>query len=196
MKEFDIKKERRRQFCKTFGYDGMYLSQRANFAWLSCGGNNTVERCISGGVADFFVTKDRQYVIASEIERYRIMDEELKSEHCFELVSFPWGGNAKDDAIAKLVNGKKIVSDIPYQGMVCKSREIAELRYVLTEEEESRIRLFASESAANLEAICHSISPGMTEYEAAAELMAGSLRIGGDAPVVLVAFDEIGRAHV
>jgi Xaa-Pro dipeptidase len=190
MGEFETKIGRIRRYCAGAGYDGMFLSRRANFSWLSCGGNSTVERCTDFGVADLLVLADRQYVLASEIERYKIMDEVLKPEMGFELEAFPWGGTARAEAVSRLTRGKRIVSDAAFPGMDERAGEIAELRYALTAEEEARYRELALESAIDLENLCRSIEPGMTEYEVASKLMAGSVRAGGDAPVALVAFDD------
>ncbi len=195
MKEFKIKIERIRKYCESNGYDGMYLSRRANFSWLTCGGNSTVERCSEYGVADLLVLANQQYVLASEIERYRITEEELSKTEGFELITFPWGDNLKEVAVKNLIAGKRIASDNGLYGMEMRAADIGELRYCLTSEEESRARVFAQESAADLERIGRLIEPGMTEYEAASYLMSGVVAIGGDAPVVLVAFDERMRVY-
>ena len=195
MNEFETKIGRIRRYCAGAGYDGMFLSRRANFSWLSCGGNSSVERCGELGVADLLVLADRQYVFASEIERYKIMEEVLKPEMGFELAAFPWGGTDRADAVSKLTRGKRIVSDTAFAGMEERAAEIAQLRYSLTVEEEARYRAFALESATDLENTCRAIEPGMTEYEVASRLMAGSVRAGGDAPVALVAFDDRLRLY-
>lgn len=190
MDEFQTKLGRIRRYCAGAGYDGMFLSRRANFAWLSCGGSNTVERCSEYGVADLLVLADRHYVLASEIERYKMAEEALKAEMGFELASFPWGGAGRREAVARLVKGLRIVADSAFPGMEERAAEIAELRYSLTAEEEERYRAFALESAGDLENLCRTIEPGMTEFDVASRLMAGSVKVGGDAPVVLVAFDD------
>lgn len=195
MIEFLTKLNRIRKYCLENSYDGMYLSSRANFAWLTCGGNNTVERCNQYGVADLFVCGNDHFVVASEIERYRIWEEELARTTGFQLVTFPWGETHKEDVLARLVHGKKVVSDVALPGMDVRIGEIAELRYVLTDEEEVKVRASALAAAVDLENIARSIAPGMSEYEVAAMLMSGSVISGCDAPVVLVAFDERMNAY-
>jgi Xaa-Pro dipeptidase len=187
--ELETKVARLRGYCERNGYAGVCLRRRANFAWLSCGSNSTVERCVEWGVADLFVTRDRLFLVASEIERYRLMDEELQGLG-FELVTHPWGGRAQRDAGDLLRAGRRMAGDCSIPGFEDQEAAIAELRWALTPDEVARARVAAREAARNLEAICREITPGMTEHEVAARLASESIRGGGDAPVVLVAFDQ------
>ena len=187
--ELAAKIGRLRGFLERYQYAGVLLRLRASFAWLTCGGNSTVERCAERGVADLLITRDRLVAVLSEIERYRIMEEELGGLG-FELVSFAWGGLAGQDAVDELRAGRRMAADSPAPGFEDRSLELAALRYVLTPEEVVRARHAARASAQSFEAVCREIRPGMTEHEAAALLAASCLRAGGDAPVVLVAFDE------
>ena len=195
MTEFDAKVARLRAFCEARGYQGVLLRRRANFAWLTCGRNSTVERCSDHGVADLLVTRDRCFVLASEIERYRIMEEEALGALGFELVTFPWGGRHAQDSIDRLRAGRRMAADALVDGFDGREAEIADLRAVLTPEEQERARSVARASAASFEQVCREIEPGITEYEAAARLLSSAVRDGGDAPVVLVAFDERMAAY-
>lgn len=187
--ELDIKVARLRGWCEQNGYAGVYLRRRANFAWLSCGHDSTVERCVEWGVADLLVTPDRLLVVASEIERHRILDEELQGLG-FQLVTHPWGGRSQGDAADRLRAGQRMAADCAVPGFEDRTAAIAKLRWALTPEEVARARVGAREAARNLERVCRAIQPGVTEHEVAARLASEALRTGGDAPVVLVAFDE------
>lgn len=94
MNEFNTKLNRIRDYCSDHQYDGMYLSSRANFAWLTCGGNSTVERCSQYGVAGTLVFPDKCHVIASE-NRTRT-GSVTKSSHAPVLRTgdFPVGNDA------------------------------------------------------------------------------------------------------
>lgn len=188
--ELRIKLERIAAYCDSNGFDGVHFGSRANFSWLSCGGNATVERSVQGAVADFIVLKDRRYVVASEIERYRIMDEELGADSGFELVSYPWESTCKERAIAGVTAGRRIASDIGTFGFELRSEELAELRYSLTPQEIERVRLHGKETAQDFENICRALQPGVTAAETAALVAAAALRRGADAPVILIAFDD------
>jgi Xaa-Pro aminopeptidase len=187
--ELATKVQRLRAFCQAQGYQGVLLRTRPSFSWLSCGGNSTVEHGVEGGVADLLVTGDGLFAVASEIERYRIMEEELSGKG-FELVPFAWGGRSGQDALDRLRGGRRMAADCAVPGFEACPGELAELRWVLTPEEVVRARQGARAAAESLEAVAREIRPGMTEHEAAALLAAGPIRLGGDAPVVLVAFDE------
>ena len=206
--ELETKVARVRAFCAANGLAGALLRRRASFAWLTCGGNSTVERSVEGGVADLLVTSERLFVVASEIERYRIVEEELGRavgegagalsgglDHgcAFELVTYPWGDRSQAEALEGLRAGRRMAADCAVEGFEERAADLAALRFVLTPEERERVRRSAQETARHLEAVCRALEPGMTEYEAAARVMAGCVAAGGDAPVALVAFD--GRIH-
>jgi Xaa-Pro dipeptidase len=188
--ELQAKLARLRAFCDAGGYQGVLLRRRAGFAWLTGGRNSTVERCSEMGVADLLVTRDACFVLASEIERYRIVEEEGLGALGFELVAFPWGGRDQQEAIDRLRAGRRMAADAAVPGFEPCAAELADLRATLTPEEVERVRGAARASARSFERVCRELAPGMTEWEAAARLMAASVRDGGDAPVVLVAFDE------
>jgi Xaa-Pro dipeptidase len=188
--ELEVKLNRLREFCRKNNFDGVYLSKRANFAWLTCGGNNTVNRSTDAGNADILVTGDGVYVVVSEIERYRILEEELSNLPGFELLSFPWGSGEKEKALRAICQERRIACDLPLFGFPSQDGPITGLRSPLTPEEVARMRRIAKESAASFELVCRSVKPGESEYEVAARLMSESIKAGGDAPVVLVAFDE------
>jgi antitoxin VapB len=188
--EFETKVARLREWCEAGGYQGVLLRRRANFAWLTCGRNSTVERCSEFGVADLLVTRDRCLVLASEIERYRIMEEEEIGALGFQLVTFPWGGRDQQEATDRLRGGRRMAADAPVPGFEDHAAQITDLRATLTPEEAERARSVARASARSFEQVCREIEPGVTEFEVAGRLMDASAREGGDAPVVLVAFDE------
>ena len=188
--EFEVKAERLRGWFAAEGCEGVLLRRRASFSWLTCGGDATVERNVADGVADLLVTPDAITLVASEIERYRIADEELSALPAFELATYPWGDGAREATLAKLRAGRRMASDAPVDGFEEREAEIAALQAVLTPEETARVREAAMASARSMEAICRELAPGMTEHEAAARLMAEEVRLGGDATVALVAFDE------
>jgi antitoxin VapB len=149
-----------------------------------------VERCSEYGVAGLLVTRDRCFVLASEIERYRMMEEENLSALGFDLVTFAWGGCEPEEATQKLRAGRRMASDAPVPGFEDRGAEFAELRASLTTEEVERARIVARASAKSFEQVCREVEPGVSEYEVAARLMSTAVAEGGDAPVVLVAFDE------
>lgn len=190
MNELETKLGRVREYCRENGFDGMHFQTRANFAWLSCGGNATVVRSEEGAAAEFVVLADREYMVASEIERYRIVDEELPAGSRFELVSYPWGEDHRARALGKLCGRLRIASDTGDCGFEELKADVAALRFSLTPEEIDRVRSHAAETARDFEAICRGLEPGTTEAEASARIAAAAMARGADAPVVLIAFDD------
>jgi Xaa-Pro aminopeptidase len=83
-----------------------------------------------------------------------------------------------------------MAADCALPGFDDRAAAIARLRASLTPDEVVRARAGAREAAQNFERVCREITPGMTEHEVAARLSSEAIRTGGDAPVVLVAFDE------
>ncbi len=177
--------------------DAVLLNAQHNFAWLTGGGSNGVDRSRENGVASLLVTRDgNRYVLASVIEIERIIEEELSVEG-FDPIDFPWQGEkAKSSLIiekakAVLESGAKIASDLAISAAIpVIENKIAACRYQLTSNEIDRYRLLGSDAGSSIRRVIDNLSHGETEIEIA-ERMRHDLALGGMTSVVtLVAADE------
>ena len=188
MYECEAKINKIRDFMDTHNYNGMLLSRRDSFAWLTCGGDDSVFQHTEQGVADLLITQDGKYAILSEVEKYRIPDEELGGLG-FEIIGYPWCRN-KWETIQKLATGKRIASDTGTFGFANELEDFRVLRYSLMLQEVGRLKEVCRISAQTMGQVCRELQPGDSEYEIAAKLTERLLRQGIKSPVCLIAVDE------
>src|SRR5690606_36093434 len=84
--------------------DGLLLSHRNNFAWITGGGDNHIANNAPVGVAAIYVTRHRRVCITNTIEAPRFGDEELAGRG-IEVVAGPWYDRAGQAAAAREVIG-------------------------------------------------------------------------------------------
>ena len=176
-----------RAFMQEHQLDALLLSRRDNFAWLTCGGDDAVFHDTSLGVAVLLITNDAQYIVFSEIERYRVSDEELRGL-AWEPVCYDWHAD-KAAVLQRLIGGQRAAGDDGALSLPDVSASFAELRYALMPEEIVRYRQLGAATAASMNRTCRGIRPGQTEFEVAASLTADLLARGIYAPVCMVASD-------
>ena len=108
MSETAEKLTRIRAYLTAKKLDGIVLTSRANFAWLSGGGDNHVVSQSEKGVGALVVTPKQALVVANKIEIERLSHEEPLSG--FTAKSFPWI-ESLSEALSKIVTGKKFAAD-------------------------------------------------------------------------------------
>jgi antitoxin VapB len=182
----EIRRQRLRETMNRLGLEAVVLGLPANFAWYTGGADNRVDYSDPLGVAALLVTPEAEYVVTDNIEAPRMRGEETPN---FELVEHPWYEGAAS-LYRELSGGATLGADFSLEGAWNVSEEIAPLRYVLDAEAIETYRRAGSETSAAMKNAAASLSPGMTEYEAAANLIAACRERGLITPVVLVAADE------
>jgi Xaa-Pro dipeptidase len=183
---------RLRTLMRDAGVDGILLRKRRHFSWLTGGRSNYIVQITELGVADLLILPDKVCCVTLKMEEARIREEELFDLDC-EWVAPEWYEGA-DGAIAALCRGKKIGLDhlpaVPGVDGIDLSRQIAELTYVLDDEEIARYRSLSQAAAKALEGACRKIRPGMSEHEIHAQLAHDVIAQGMNPQVILVATDE------
>jgi Xaa-Pro aminopeptidase len=71
------KQRRVNEFLDAGGYDAALLARSDNFAWFTGGGDCHVSLTSETGVGALLVRRDRKTLIANNVERARLMEEEL-----------------------------------------------------------------------------------------------------------------------
>lgn len=191
MTELVIKTERLREIMEANGLGGVLLNSQHNFAWLTGGGSNTVNRSIENGSGTIFIRRDgKRFVLASNIEIERLVDEELSARD-FEPVSFDWRDEKASPDIAvttarRIVPSGDLISDLPL-GAGARPAEgiIAPCRFSLTDEEIGRYVALGADATEVVERAFGTLSPGMSEMEIASAV-GGELITRGIEPVVLL----------
>src|SRR3954447_5413441 len=76
-REIEQKQKRLAEFLDRHQLDGVFLQQRANFAWVTGGRDNHIANNTPEGVAGILATKDSRVCLANVIEAPRMASEEL-----------------------------------------------------------------------------------------------------------------------
>lgn len=186
----DDRRRRARDLLERFGHNALILQQYPNFAWYTGGGDNRVDHSSPVGVASVLVTRERDVILADNIEAERIAREQTPT---FEVVSYPWFEGPRAVLQQLLGPGRSgVLSDsiVPVPSFIRMDTEIAQLRWVLDDDAIELYRRVGTEAAAALEEAAAAVIPGMTELEAAAEIVSACRRRGLYSPVVLAAGDD------
>jgi len=179
-----------RDLLREKNLDAVLISSQANFSWLSDGGRGNVAIPTVASEGTLFVTMDKVYLIASNIEAQRLLDEEPGDLDC-EVKKHMWYDKSeKDGIIRELCSGKKVGADLPTEGAVDIADDVNTLRYILTPQEVDRYRVLGEECGEAIGKISKSIKRGMSEFEIAG-IMSAELYSRGINPIVLlVAVDD------
>lgn len=199
--ELQIKVERLRRFCADNSMHGLMLTSRANFAWITCGGLNYVNRASETGVAAVLVTPDRLVLLADNIEMQRLVEEELGEElaDAFDTAEFDWyDPDDRRRTVETMIGGRSVGCDTPQgPGQRIAPKTMGDLRVPLTDAEVDRYVALGRLAGAQTEAICRRIEKGMTGHEVEAMTLQAFAEAGVRVPVCLVAADQrlLTRRH-
>jgi Xaa-Pro aminopeptidase len=191
MSETVEKLARVRKYLKTHGLEGVVLLSRANFAWLSGGGDSHIVSQSERGFGALVVTAKQALLVANKIEIERIANEEPVSS--FTAKSFPWI-QSMADALPKILgaNVKKFASD-DAEGTGLQKLPgdfIYECRAELLEPEIRRYKALGRDCSLVMETVCRQTQVGDSEWQVEADMARHLLARGIQPYVLLVAFDQ------
>ena len=178
-----------RDFMRKKKLSGLLLRRRDTFAWVTGGRSNYIVRTTEDGFVDLLFTQDKKYCIANNVERFRIVDEELVGLG-FEILGYEWWEDKVLAIAGSIVAGGRLGSDIALVGTENVYDEFSELRYSLQPLEVLRYKKIARECTVAVEDTCRELEPDSTENEVCARLVEKAMAKGIDPMVALVAADE------
>jgi Xaa-Pro aminopeptidase len=192
--EINAKLERVRRWLGETGRAAILLASQSDFAWITAGGDSRVAVDARDGVGAVLITDANAYLLTSNIELPRLLDEEVGGLP-LEPVVYPWYElDGVPAMLGKLADLAHTVSDTGAFGLPAVDAEFAPLRYTLLEPEVRRYRALGADAAEAVEAACRAARPGDIELDVAAAVSAESGRRNIVPLVDLVAADErIGR---
>ncbi|WP_324717451.1 M24 family metallopeptidase [Carboxydochorda subterranea] len=197
-REVETKQRRIEEMLQSLKLDGVILTRRANFAWMTAGGDNHVGLATEIGNASLLVEPGRWTLIATNIETPRVAREELEGvapRGNLDVEAVPWHLGV-EPAIERLVHGRRIASDTGIAGTPNVQAALAGLRFPLTAEEVQRLRRVGALSRDALEQVLATeVAPGMTELEVAGRMTRALWERGLEGTVVLVAADDRIRQY-
>ena len=184
------RRQRLQEYMQEQKLDGILISRRDNFAWLTCGGANNVLRQTENGSAYLLLTPKEQYLLAYRMDCGRILEEQITGQG-YEPVVNKWHEGDPALHFARLVHGA-LASDTPFQG--ARFVELARMHGPLAPLEMERCRWLGEQTAAVFEELVLEIHPGLAE-ETIAHMLSAKLTLRGMETEVLItgSDDRIGR---
>ena len=188
LKDAEGKRTQVREYLARKGYDGLLISTREHFAWVTGGGDSHVVRNSNMGFGTIVITKDKAWLVAQSMDAARLFEEQAAGQG-YELVTLRWyDGDVREKA--RELAGKKVASDTDYEGIQNVYADLVDLHYPMTDLEISRTRWLASETDKLFTSFAHSVKPGETEKGIAARLHCEHLKAGMEVDVLIVGSDE------
>ncbi len=182
------KRARLRAWLKARRLDGVVISRRDQFAWITSGGDNHVLKNSEIGFGHAVITPQRHYLVAHTMDAARIYEEQVPDQG-YELVSLHWfEGDAS--LTAQKLAGHKVAADTPLPGALEVNHELSLLHYPLSELELARCRWLGQQVGEILERVAYEIHPGQSEEEVACWLHEEHLRRNIELDVLIVGSDE------
>ena len=186
--ELSLKLERIHGLLTQCDLDALLIQKTENFAWATCGGDPHINTADSIGIASLLITPTDRFVVTSNIEATRLMQEEGLAEQGWEFKVSPW--YERNDQITSLTRGMRLGADTNFSHTLDLSGEIASIRSQLTPEEGNRYRELGGLCAQGMRQSIEAVKPGMSEYEIAGLLAQSVESKGVQAVVNLIATDE------
>lgn len=160
------------EYISLKNVDGLLLRSPANFAWFTCGTENTRPGTVDP-VAALFITRDVRVILTSNVDSSHIFDHQLNGLG-FQVKERPWqeiNGTLCND----MCRGRNVLYDTGPQSI---DSELQDFRRTLTDLEAKRIRVLAKEVTHAVEATARSFTQGENESEVAGHLAHRLLRHG------------------
>jgi Xaa-Pro aminopeptidase len=168
---------------------GALLASHAGFAWLTGGGRNEVSITTERGVAGILVTADEAVLVADNIERARLQEEELQGLS-LPAVEYPWWSGSLQETVLARVPAGGLIADIPIPGAsVFGPHDHLRLRNPLLPLEIERYRALGEKVGVVLTHAAFRCRPGLSEHQLAGMLAGGLVDFGITPAVTLVAVD-------
>lgn len=188
--EFLQKAARVREWLAESGLRGALFGSPAWFAWITGGGRNHVAVGTERGVGAVLVTADAAYLLADNIERARLEEEETRRLP-LEAQEFPWWSGSLAETATRLVPAAELASDLALPGAHnLGATEALRLRNPLLPVEVERYRALGRDVAVVLTHVAFHCRPALSEHRLAGMLAGGLTDFGITPNVVLVATDE------
>lgn len=184
-----LEKQRRlRVWMAQHKYDGVLISRRDQFAWLTTGGDNRVLNNATTGEGHLLVTPDRQYLLAHSMDALRLFEEQIAGQ-LTELVALRWyEGDPREHA--RRLAGPRLAADTLLSGVDEVNDQLNRLHFPLSSLEIARLRWLAGKTNNILEEIAIWAQPGMSEEFIARQMHIRFIQEGIDLDVLIVGSDD------
>jgi Xaa-Pro dipeptidase len=194
MSELETKSERVVKMLHDEQLDGVLMNTQHNFSWITGGGANGIDFSRENGAGFLFVTKEKRFVIANNIEMQRLLTEEMRGGSLFEPIEISWQSERDPQSILNaarsVAGGNNFGCDIGFPETRWIEPSIASCRFELTPEEIERYRSLGHDAGHAIVQTIARLEPGQTETEIARIVRDELGRLNIYSIVTLVAADE------
>ena len=170
VEEVALKLQRVRGWLEENDRSAALFTSQANFAWLTAGRMSHVFTGDDRGVASILVTSEAAYLISSNIELPRLVQEEIPGLP-FEAIDHPWH---EPEGLYRIAGGlcdlQRTVGDSRASDVARAGKELAALRYTLLAAEVDRYRSLGQDAASSVETACREARRGDRELDVAARV--------------------------
>jgi Xaa-Pro aminopeptidase len=180
--EVQIKWDRIRAWLSQHEYDGLLLTSQASFSWLT-GGRGFISVASENSCAKIFVTQEKMFLITNNIEKERLITEEIVDFPC-EIRVYDWFDESGEQKVIQSCIGTQRVV---YEKDILK--EMILLRQPLTEQEQNRYYRLGRDTAFAIEEACRNLKRGYTEFRVSSLISKYCMELGIEPIVNLVAAD-------
>lgn len=169
--------------------DGVLISRRSNFAWITAGGDSHVFWASETGAESLLLTHGGKFLLAHTMDGERMMHEEVAGQG-WELKAYPWF-EGRQPTLDRLTRGLRLGCDVPTPGMTFLDEAFWRgLEFPLLPAEIERVREIGRLADQAMCEVGMSIQAGETELEIGGRLTQASIRRGIYPDVLLVGSDE------
>jgi Xaa-Pro dipeptidase len=187
------KREKVRAWLKTNDLDGVLISRRDNFAWLTTGGDNRVINCSETGVGHIVITRDKHYLVSYTMDSDRMIENQVPGQGYEQVTTFWYQGDERFKAMQ--LGGRKVAADTQIPGTIFAAEDIMDLQWPLNEIEVERTRWLGKTIGEILENVFRLVEPGMTERKIQQLLHGEIIKCDLDYEVAIVGSDERIHKH-
>ena len=193
--EFTHKLTQVRALLKSTKASAALLGSQSNFSWLACGGEAHVALISERAVGQLLVTPKKVLLLSDNIEMPRLQAEAVRGLGAEPLL-FEWfDADGGKNALRKVIDPQKVISDIGDFGTRAAPELFAPLRYALHPAEIKRLRELSRRAEAAMNLACHAIQPDMSENAITGLLADKCWQTDVTPVVILVAADERIRRY-
>jgi Xaa-Pro dipeptidase len=186
--EIRIKEVRLWDFLDRLNLEGILISRRSNFAWITGGGDNHIFLASEVGAASLLILPEGKFLIAHTMDGERIMAEEIPDQ-AVDLRVYHWYED-RAEILGELIGGRRVGSDVSAPGLTSIDQSWYEMVYPLLETEVGRLREVGRLADEAMAATCSAVRPGDTELSISGLLGRAYLERGINEDVILVGSDE------
>lgn len=183
LNDFDLKLEALRKILFEKEAKTLLIQSQCNFSWLT-GGRGFIGIASEQVCATLAITMSKVYLITSNIEGERLMQEELDKNFYIQIFEYPWHlPDKKQQLISEIIDGEYCLDEADV------AKELFDLRTVMSEYDIAQYSDLSIDLAENIEGVCRMLKAGISEFMLTGEISKKLWEENIEPITILIAFD-------